>query len=183
MAIQQSIKQSMQASALPLIVYLIDIATPTDLRLFGIVPRNIAGLKGILFAPVLHSGPSHLLANTSALFVLLTLSLSYSRRLTYWAMLIITVGGGGLVWLFGSSNSVHIGCSGVVFGLTGYLIFLGLYRRDWKALFVSLFTGLVYGSMLFSLLVHTPGISWTGHFFGFLAGVTAAGWMKNSRLG
>ena len=34
------------------------------LNLYGIIPRNIIGLRGILFAPLLHGGLLHLIANT-----------------------------------------------------------------------------------------------------------------------
>src|SRR5262245_23716053 len=41
-----------------------------DLGRFGVRPRELAGLPGILLAPLLHSGFSHLATNTLPLFVL-----------------------------------------------------------------------------------------------------------------
>ena len=35
----------------------------------GIRPRELSGLLGVIFAPVLHGGPEHLLANTPPLLV------------------------------------------------------------------------------------------------------------------
>jgi membrane associated rhomboid family serine protease len=179
MALSKNIKTALQIVALPWLIYFVDVLLPIDLRAYGIQPRTKEGLWGILLAPLLHGGLHHIVANTGALFVLSIVSLSYSRRLTCRALLIILIGGGGLVWLFGQGPSLHIGSSGIIFGLIGYLIFLGIYRREWKALTVSVFIALLYGGTLLSLLVRTPGISWSGHFFGFITGVFAAAWMKN----
>ena len=33
---------------------------------------------------------------------------------------------------------------------------------------------IAYGSMIFGVLPGTPGISWQGHAFGFVAGILAA---------
>ncbi|NNL75095.1 MAG: rhomboid family intramembrane serine protease, partial [Desulfobacterales bacterium] len=111
-------------------------------------------------------------------FVLLVVSLSFNRVLTVKALLIIVVVGGGLVWLFGSSNSIHIGASGIIFGLMGFLMFLGVFRREWTALGFSVAIFVLYGGAILSLLTYVPGISWGGHFFGFISGVSAAWWTK-----
>ena len=57
-------------------------------------------------------------------------------------------------------------------------MFLGIFRREWIAL---VFSGLIfglYGGAIISLLVYVPGMSWAGHFFGFLSGILAAWWTK-----
>jgi membrane associated rhomboid family serine protease len=154
---------------------------PFDLRHFGIRPRSLEGLVGILGAPLLHGNLSHLAANTGALIVLLTVALAYHRKLAISALGIIILGGGLAVWLFGSASAIHIGASGVVFGLVGYLLFIGLFRREWVALAVSAAVLLLYGGGLFSLLQITPGVSWSSHFYGFLAGVLAAWRSKQKR--
>ena len=168
----------MIAVSIPWLVYLIDIFLPVDLRVYGMRPRNIEGLWGIVFSPFLHANYGHLIANTGALFILLFVALAFSRKLTLIALLIINVLGGGLVWVFSDANTIHIGSSGIIFGLIGFLIFIGIFRREWRALAVSIVICLIYGGALFSLLLYVPGISWTGHFFGFFAGVSAAWWTK-----
>ena len=100
--------------------------------------------------------------------------MSYNRKLTLEAVAFIGLAGGGLVWVFGSANSVHIGASGIIFGLIGFLLFLGVFRREWKTMIISLVVLVFYGGTLLSLLVYIPGVSWSGHFFGFCAGVVAA---------
>jgi membrane associated rhomboid family serine protease len=152
---------------------------PINPLAYGLHPRRIDKLLGIALSPLLHADFGHLTANSGALFVLLTVSLSFSRKLTIVALLVITFLGGGLVWAFGKSNTVHIGSSGIIFGLIGFLMFIGVFRREWISLLCSVVIFFGYGGALFSLLSYRPGISWSGHFFGFISGVLAAWWTKN----
>jgi membrane associated rhomboid family serine protease len=160
-------------------VYFLNLVLPFDLRAYGIRPRSISGLSGILFAPFLHYGLGHLLSNSLALAPLLFFSLAYSKRLTLDALILIALIGGACTWLLGGPHSVHIGASGLIFGLIGYLLAIGLFRRELVALAVSLAVAFYYGWALFSLFVVLPGVSWAGHFFGFAAGVFAA-WLTRS---
>jgi membrane associated rhomboid family serine protease len=174
MKTRKNLQLAMILILLSWLVYFINYAVPVDLRLYGLRPRHIDGLWGILSSPFLHGNLNHLIANTGALFVLLTAALAYSRKLALVAVLIITVLGGGLVWIFGKADTIHIGASGIIFGLIGFLIFIGLFRREWRALAVSMAIFFLYGGAILSLLDNTPGISWEGHAFGFLAGCLAA---------
>jgi membrane associated rhomboid family serine protease len=166
------------------VIYAIGLVLNTvssvDIRSYGIQPREISGLAGIIFWPFLHGGLFHLLANSLALFFLLLLILIFYKKLTIPAVIIITLAGGAGVWLAASSNTVHIGASGVIFGLIGFLISGGIFRRELKSLFLSVIVLVIYGSLLLTLLVAVPGVSWTGHLFGFLAGVLAAWILRNS---
>lgn len=153
---------------------------PLDLRQFGIRPHSLQGLVGIACAPFLHGNLQHLVANSSALLVLLTAALAYSRKLAFPALATIVGLGGLLVWVFGSAEATHIGASGVVFGLIGYLLLVGFFRREWLALAISAAVLLLYGGTLMSLLKVVPGVSWSSHFFGFLAGVLAA-WLTKTK--
>ena len=160
-------------------VFILDTVLPGDWRMLGIRPRTISGLWGIIVSPFLHGGLYHILANTGALFVLLLLSLTYSRKLTVAAVVIIMLVGGGLVWLLGMPGTVHVGASGVIFGLIGYLIASGLFRRDIVALIVAAAVLILYGGSLLMGFVPMPGVSWMGHAFGFIAGVLAAWVLRN----
>ncbi len=162
------------------LVYFIDLFLPLDLRSYGIRPRSIEGLWGLIASPFLHSDFNHLFSNSIALAPLLSIALLYSRKLAFEAAFLSALIGGGFVWLFGAENTVHIGASGVIFGLIGYLLALGLFRRQLTAFVVSLIVFFYYGWTLLSLLVVMPGISWSGHFFGFLSGVLIA-WMTRER--
>lgn len=181
MKIRQNMQIALVAVAILWLVHLLNLVLSIDLRLYGLRPRRIDGLWGIALTPFLHGGFGHLIANTGALFVLLTVSLSFSRKLTVMALLIISLVGGLLVWLFGGSNTVHIGASGIIFGLIGFLMFMGVFRREWIALVLSMAIFFCYGGALLSLLIYVPGMSWTGHLSGFLTGVLVAWWTKTGR--
>jgi len=159
-------------------VHLADIVLPGDLRVYGLQPRSLDGLSGIVFYPFLHKDFRHLAGNSGTLFILLIVSLSLNRRMTGFALLIILFMGGAGVWLFGSPK-IHIGASGVIFGLIGFLLFIGIFQKNWKTLVFSIAVFLVYGGALENLLVIEKGISWSGHFWGFVSGVTAA-WQLRS---
>jgi len=178
MKVSRNLQSAFAAIFILWLVFFVDLFLPIDLRIYGIIPRHTDGLPGILVAPFLHGNIQHLAANTGALFILLAVSLTYSREQTFKALLVIALLGGVLVWLVGRSGTVHIGASGIIFGLIGYLMFLGLFRRNWKALMISVIISIFYGGALYSLLIYVPGVSWSGHFFGFISGVVAAWWVK-----
>jgi membrane associated rhomboid family serine protease len=69
---------------------------PVKLQNYGLLPRKIEGIWGIAFALFLHMNLRHLIANSGALFVLLTVSLSFDRELTILAVIISGIVGGGL---------------------------------------------------------------------------------------
>jgi membrane associated rhomboid family serine protease len=78
-----------------------------------------------------------------------------------------------LVWLFGRS-SVHLGASGLVYGLVSYLFMAGLLRRDRRAVAVSLLVVFMYGSLAWGVLPIQPGVSWETHASAAAIGVLLA---------
>lgn len=144
---------------------------------FGIQPRTLVGLRGILFAPFLHGNFRHLLANTAPFLVLGGLVMVRRMMDFVWVSVIVMLLGGLGTWLFAGSGTNHIGASGLVFGYLGYLLFRGYFERSWPAITLSVFVAIVYGSLLFGLLPTMPHISWQGHLFGFISGGLAAQWL------
>jgi len=144
------------------------------LNLYGIRPRTISGLWGILFAPFLHGGFGHLMANTIP-FLVLGWFVMLREISDFFLVSLITMLASGLgVWLFGSANSIHIGASGVIFGYFGFLLSRGYFERSAVDIAFSLLVGTLYGSLIWGVLPIRNGISWEGHLFGFLGGVLAA---------
>jgi membrane associated rhomboid family serine protease len=177
----RNVRAALLVVALMWAVFFLNALFPPDFRQFGVVPRETDGLWGIFLAPFLHGNLNHLAANSGPLFVLLAVSLTFSRALTGKALGAIVVVGGLGVWLFGRPYTVHIGASGVIFGLIGFLVFIGIFGRRWKTLVLSLVVFFAYGGVIMTLFIHMPGVSWSSHFWGFAAGILAAWWLARSR--
>jgi len=145
------------------------------LNRFGIVPRTVDGLWGILFAPFLHGSVAHLVANSISLLVLGWVVLAFAGHRRFWFVSAAAALGAGLcAWTLGAPGSVHIGASGVIFGYLGYLMLSGWFaRRVWPML-LSLGVTAMWGGMVLGVLPGQLGISWQAHLGGFIGGVWAA---------
>jgi membrane associated rhomboid family serine protease len=153
---------------------ILDLFLGGALDQFGIIPRSIVGLRGILFAPFLHGNLVHLMANTVP-FVILGWLVMLRRTSNFWAVSLIVMLVAGLgTWLFAPPLTLHIGASGVVFGYLGFLLSRGYFERSFGSIAMSLIVGILYGGMIWGVLPGQIGISWQGHLFGFLGGILAA---------
>jgi membrane associated rhomboid family serine protease len=144
----------------------------------AILPRSVGGTVGIVTAPFVHMGPSHLLANLPPFLVmgaLVVLRLGSDRFVETAA--IVAVGSGVLVWCFARRAS-HMGASGVVFGLFGYLLGLAYLTRRSSDVLVALAVLVVYGGMLAGLRPARRGTSWESHLFGLLVGLAKVWWLR-----
>ncbi|HEY9874804.1 MAG TPA: rhomboid family intramembrane serine protease [Candidatus Obscuribacterales bacterium] len=143
------------------------------LNSYGILPRHLIGLRGILFAPFLHGGFGHLIANTVP-FLTLGWLIMLRETSDFFVVSALTMLVSGLgVWLFGSP-AFHIGASGLIFGYLGFLLLRGFFERSFISILLSLIVGFLYGGVIWGVLPTQPGVSWEGHLFGFIGGVLAA---------
>jgi membrane associated rhomboid family serine protease len=141
----------------------------------GIHPHHIDGLDGIVFAPLLHGGFEHVLANSIPLILLGTFVLASGARRFVFATAFIAIVSGLGVWFTGDPSSVVVGASGVVFGYLGLLLMRGIVERSWWHIAVGLLIGLLYGWQVLPGVVPTDDrVSWQAHLFGFIGGVVAA---------
>lgn len=155
-------------------VFVLDLVLP--LEKLGLVPRSLTGLTGIVAMPFLHGSLGHLISNTVPLVILLGLMVM-SRPRPWSTMIVLTAISGIALWLFGRS-ALHIGASGLIYALMGYLIATGILERRLISAAIALFVGITYGaSILAGILPGTPGVSWEGHLFGLLAGAVLA-WIR-----
>jgi membrane associated rhomboid family serine protease len=152
----------------------IEVLFRLPLEQFGIVPRTVRGLVGILFSPLLHGNMHHLLANSVPLFVLLILLLSNPKYHPYRALALIWIASGAGTWLIGRGGAVHIGASSIVFGLAAFLIVAGLTMKSWRSAAVAIFVFLFYGGIFYGALPQAGPISWEGHLCGAIAGALTA---------
>ena len=150
------------------------------LNVYGILPREIIGLRGILFAPFLHGGFAHLISNTIP-FLLLGWFVMLQETSEFFIVtpIIMLVSGLG-VWLLGAPG-LHIDASGVIFGYLGFLLARGFFERNFPSILLSLIVGSLYGGLIWGVLPIQPGVSWEGHLFGFIGGVLAARFLAGQK--
>lgn len=151
-------------------VFLLEFVAPTELLSYGLVPRTQWGLIGILTTPFLHASFGHLWGNLTSLVVLLLFMMIFHSQRMIASVISIILLGGLLLWIFGRSAS-HVGASGLIYGLAGFMIVSGIAQRRFLEVVGSMTVALLYGTSLFSgLLPIHPGVSWDGHLAGALAG-------------
>ncbi len=148
-------------------------ALEKDISAFGVLPRNIKGLAGILTAPLIHADFSHLISNSITLFLLLFGILYFYRTSAVKVFFIVYIADGILVWLF-ARESYHIGASGLVYGFASFLFFSGLFRKDKRSIALSLLIVFLYGGMVWGILPADPKISFESHLFGAIVGIFCA---------
>jgi membrane associated rhomboid family serine protease len=140
----------------------------------GILPHDIAGLDGIVFAPLLHADFTHVLANSAPLILMGTFVLAAGPRRFWLSTILIAIISGVGVWFTGETGTVVVGASGVIFGYLGVLLTRGVVEHSWWNIAVGLLIGLLYGWQLIGVLPTDERISWQAHLFGFIGGVVAA---------
>ena len=155
------------------LVYTIEVYFHFNFGVFGIYPRTLTGLIGILTAPLIHSDALHLASNTFPMvFLGATLYLFYSKiasNIFFQCYIFPSI----LVWLFGRT-SYHIGASGLIYGLAFFLISFGLFKKDFKSLLISTVIIIFYGGLFYGVLPVNNGVSWESHLMGAIVGVATA---------
>lgn len=154
-------------------IFFIDAVIPYDFCQWGIQPRSARGLVGIFTSPFLHGSLKHIASNSVPVFVLLMTLVTFYRQRAAVAVIGIAVIGGGLVWLLGRSAS-HVGISGLIYGLTTFLIAAGIFQKKFKSIVISIVVVVVYGGIMWGVMPGQYWISWEGHLFGAVAGVMMA---------
>ncbi len=152
----------------------VDWATGQSLNGDGIISRNLSGLDGVLWAPLLHANWPHLLANTIPFLVFGFLAMAGGIGQWVAVTAVIWVVSGLGVWLVGPPDTSTIGASGVIFGWLVFLLARGFFARNWKQIAVAVVLFAVWGGVLFGVLPGNAMISWQGHLFGALAGLLCA---------
>lgn len=150
-----------------------NVVLHTRLNQYGIIPRRMESLPGIVFAPFLHSSYKHLVANSLPLLVLGGIVCARSKG----EFIVVTASGilfgGGLTWLF-ARHAAHVGASGLVFCYFGYLSSLALFKRNIWTLGLSIVCIVAYGGIIRGILPTSAAVSWEGHLAGLLTGIGTA---------
>lgn len=162
------------------ILEVVDTLLANRLDGLGIEPLELDGLWGIIFAPVLHHGFGHLIANSVPALVLTFIIMLSGSPVWVRSTAIIWIIGGVGTWLIGGSNTVHLGTSILIFGWIVFLLLRGFFNRSALQTLVGIGILFAYGGALWGVLPTTPGVSWQGHLFGAIGGGLAAFWMAES---
>ena len=179
---KQDIQRIMLAAAKPLflifILYMlkiVEVGMDWDFSHMGIYPLEKRGITGILTHPLIHSGFSHLLANTIPLFFLSWCLFYFYRGIAGKIFILIWIGAGLLTFIIGKPGW-HIGASGLIYGLAFFLFFSGILRKHVPLVALSLLVTFLYGSLVWNMFPQfaSSTTSWEGHLGGAAAGIAAA---------
>ncbi|MDX1684490.1 MAG: rhomboid family intramembrane serine protease [Saprospiraceae bacterium] len=154
-------------------VHIINVLTGMQLNIFGVFPRDIYGLPGIITSPLIHGSFQHLFSNVITLFTMMFVILLFYPRVAVSSFVLIYVLTGLSVWLLARSV-FHIGASGVVYGLISFVFWLGIFRRSIKSIVLALIMIFMYHGYFAGILPNQEGISWESHLLGGLVGIFVA---------
>jgi membrane associated rhomboid family serine protease len=155
------------------LVFLVDSTLKLDLVYHGLFPRKISGLQGILFGPLIHGGIKHIVANSLPLFALSSLLFYFYRNLSFRVLFFCYLLTGILVWMIGRP-SYHVGASGIIYGLAGFLFVSGIIRKHLGLMAISFLVAFQYGSMIWGIFPIEDRVSWESHLAGLLSGLGLA---------
>ncbi|TDQ28982.1 rhomboid family intramembrane serine protease [Zeaxanthinibacter enoshimensis] len=154
-------------------VFYIEVRFGLNLNEYGVYPRTLSGLKGVLFSPFIHGSARHLYNNTFPVIILLS-SLFYfyrdiSFKVLFWGIIL----SGLITWGIGRP-SYHIGASGLIYVLASFIFFKGIRTRHYRLVALSLAVVFIYGGLLWYIFPLKEEMSWEGHLGGFLSGLLLA---------
>ena len=178
---KQNQKKRLYLSALPFVIFVgvmillfwLNQTQNIGYTSWGVFPRELYGLKGIFLAPFVHGSVEHLFNNSFPILILGTALLYYYGRLGIKVFVIMYLLTGLLVWL-SARESYHIGASGLVYALAGFLFLSGLLRKEKKLMALSLLVTFMYGSLFWGIFPVKERVSWESHFWGGMVGFVIA---------
>ncbi|MDD4777308.1 MAG: rhomboid family intramembrane serine protease [Fermentimonas sp.] len=161
------------------LVFVMDIGglLGPDFSQLGILPREVKGLRGIVFSPFIHSSVSHILSNTLPLLILIWFLFYFYSKIAFSTFACLWILSGFFTWIIGRGY-YHVGASGLVFSIMFFLFFSGVFRKSRQLIAVSLVVAFIYGGTVWSIFPFAElvdeSISWEGHLAGTLSGLLTA---------
>lgn len=159
-------------------IELIKFFTGINTFKLGVHPQELIGLIGTITAPLIHASFEHLISNTPALLILGT-ALLYGYPRSCWIVL-------AAVWLLAEIGVwitarpvYHFGASGLTYGFMAFIFVIGILRRDRLAIALSLLVFFLYGTMIWGIFPHQPGVSYETHLWGGGLGALCAILFRN----
>ncbi|MEO0896875.1 MAG: rhomboid family intramembrane serine protease [Bacteroidota bacterium] len=184
----KELKNILNRSTLPLIwlafMWVLHISTTLFgmhdqlVRFAGLHTQRVDGLIGIFTAPFVHGDWSHLLSNSLPFLILGTAIFYFYPKIGARVFLFSWFVPQIFVWTI-VAPSYHIGASGMVYAFAFFLFFSGVFRKEVRAIVLSLLVAFSYGSLVWGVLPIQEGVSWQGHLFGALVGIVLAWIFRN----
>lgn len=162
------------------VVYWFELQFGFTFAKYGIYPRSLKGLLGVFTSPFIHGDLKHLLNNSAPTFVLLITLFYFYRKVAFYVLIYGTLLLGILTWIIGR-ESYHIGASGIIYLLFGFIFFSGLIQKHYRLIAVSLMVIFLYGGMIWYIFPTKEGVSWEGHLSGLIIGLIFSIKFKRSR--
>lgn len=163
------------------IIQIINAANDQSFDRFGLRPRQLDGLWGVLTQPFLHASYDHMMSNTVPLLLVGWALLLSGWRVWLAVTGIVVVLGDFVTWLVAPSG-VIVGASGLVFGWLGYLLARAYFTRKFKWVVTAVAMLLFFGTFLSNLLPNfSTNVSWQAHVCGFGAGIVAGALLHQRR--
>ncbi len=133
-------------------VQMVNASEHQGLNRFGLKPRHVDGLWGVLTQPFLHQSYSHLLSNTAPLVLIGRVLLLSGVRVWLFVTVVVIVLGDFATWLVAPGNQTIVGASGLIFGWMGYLLARAYFSRRIKWILTAVALLIFFGTLLGSLL-------------------------------
>lgn len=186
MRVQEEFKYSTGVVGYPLafvmliwIVFWFEVRFNYSFNSFGVYPRTLDGLRGVLFSPFIHSDIEHLYHNSIPLFVLSTALFYFYRSISWKVIGYGILLSGFLTWCIGRPAN-HIGASGLIYVLMSFILFKGIFAKHYRLIALSLLVVFLYGSMIWYVFPIKENMSWEGHLSGFIVGILFALFFRKS---
>jgi membrane associated rhomboid family serine protease len=144
----------------------------------ALIPRATDQWWGIFTNVFVHQDWFHLFSNTIPLIWFLLLLQGNGNREFFSALPLCLLLGALPLWLFGREG-VHIGASGLVFALFGYLIANAFFARRVSDFIFAVAVVAGYWGLIGGLLPSDPTVSWDGHVSGVCGGIVSS-WLVSA---
>ncbi|WP_417601483.1 rhomboid family intramembrane serine protease [Owenweeksia hongkongensis] len=161
------------------VVFWADSRFMLDLYHLGVLPGSAAGMFGIFTSPLIHGSLMHLVNNTFPILALGAGLFYFYPRIAWKVIIVSWLASGLMTWLIGR-ESYHIGASGLIYALAGFIFLCGILRKQANLLALSLLVVFFYGSLVWGVLPIEDTVSWEAHLGGAFAGFGLAIYYRKS---
>lgn len=157
------------------IVFLFEKSMRVDFGSMGVFPGDVSTLWHVFTMPFIHSGWLHLFNNILSFLILAGCLYYFYGNIANRVLIFSLLVSGVLLWVIGR-EAWHIGLSGIIYALSFFLFFSGIFRKYIPLVAISLIIVFLYGSNVWHLFPWQDNdpISWEGHLSGAVSGVLLA---------